>query len=596
MTPRPEYPRPQFQRKRWLNLNGEWGFAFDDRDVGLRQGWQYTSLEQLSSDKHAFALRITVPFCHQALLSGIGDPEAHDIVWYVRTFDGPAIDPLDECLLLHFGAIDYRATVWVNAVQVTQHEGGHTPFCTDISYAVREHDNVLIVRVEDPSRDVTIPRGKQAWSEKPAHIFYTRTTGIWQTVWLEPVTRCRIDTLRLTPDVDRGCVEVEAAIEAFAQGVVLILTADRGGERVVQRRVVLQSSRGVWRLPLASADGSTKLALWSPDNPNLYDLHLELLSAQGACLDTVHSYFGMRKIETRDGRVYLNDSPLYHRLVLDQGYFPTGLLTAPSDEDLRRDIELAKAMGFNGARKHQKVEDPRWLYWADRLGFLVWGEMANAYEYSLEYVRRITNEWQAVIQRDYNHPCIVVWVPINESSGGRRTAGDPLEVEHLLTMYHLTRSLDATRLIVSNDGWEIVKSDLCTIHDYSPPAALAERFQTLASSFTADPEARGVHYSGYAYQDEPIIVSEFGGIYLQNDRVHVWGYTTVSDADEFLECYDAMVAALLKSSVVQGFCYTQLTDIEQEVTGLLTANRQPKVDPARIHKITTRTTVDTPNH
>jgi beta-galactosidase/beta-glucuronidase len=492
-------------------------------------------------------------------------------------------------LLLHFGAVDYGATVWVNGRQVAQHEGGHTPFHADVTDALRARENVLVVRVEDPSADPTIPRGKQAWTERPSHIFYTRTTGIWQTVWLEPVHRSCIEALRVTPDVDVACAEVEVAIAGFEPGMALRLSVERDGKEVLQEEVFPERPCQAWRLPLAGPESNRgELALWSPEQPNLYELGLELHDRAGHQLDAVTSYFGMRKIETRAGKVYLNGEPLFQRLVLDQGYFPGGLLTAPTDDDLRRDIELAKAMGFNGARKHQKVEDPRWLYWADRLGFLVWGEMANAYEYSLDYVQRITTEWQAVVRRDYNHPCIVVWVPINESSGGRRRASDPLQVEHLLTMYHLTRALDSTRLVVSNDGWEIVRSDLCTIHDYSPPAALAQRFRTLESSLTSHLQDRATHYYGYDYHGEPLLVTEFGGITLRREQPQGWGYTNVATADEFLCCYDEMVCALTQSEVVQGFCYTQLTDIEQEITGLLTEDRQPKADIAQLRAITTQ--------
>lgn len=586
MPPRSEYPRPQFRRHRWVNLNGEWWFAFDDQDTGLGEGRQRISAEQLLSEKHAFSLRIVVPFCYQAPLSGIGDSSMHDVVWYARVFDSPVIDPGTECLLLHFGAVDYRATVWVNGNQVAQHEGGHTPFCADITHALREHGNVLVVRVEDPSRDRTIPRGKQAWTEQPEHIFYTRTTGIWQTVWLEPVSRRRIEDIRVTPQVDSESVEIEVAIQGLIPGMALDLRVELQGRAIARHRVDLESSRRRWGLSLGG--GATQaLALWSPDHPHLYDLHLKLIGPDGDLLDVVDSYFGMRKLEARDGRVYLNGQPLYQRLVLDQGYFPTGVMTAPTDDDLRRDIELAQEMGFNGARKHQKAEDPRWLYWADQLGFLVWGEMANAHEYSTEYVQRMTAEWQSVIRRDYNHPCIVVWVPINESWGGRRADGD-LEVDHLLAMYHLTRSLDTTRLIVANDGWEIVKGDLCTIHDYAPPAALAERFHTLESALASQPPTPGVYYSGRAYNGEPIIVSEFGGISLRGDHGAGWGYSSVFGADELVKSYGSMIAALQESPMVQGFCYTQLTDVEQESNGLLTEDRKPKADLARIKAMTTQ--------
>jgi hypothetical protein len=299
----------------------------------------------------------------------------------------------------------------------------------------------------------------------------------------------------------------------------------------------------------------------------------------------VESYFGMRKIEARDGKALLNYRPYYQRLVLDQGYFPGGLLTAPTDEDLRKDIELAKEMGFNGARKHQKIEDPRWLYWADTLGFLVWGEMANAYQYSPDYVSRITGEWQEAVRRDHNHPCIVAWVPMNESWGVPELATDPAQIDHLLSLYHLTRSLDRSRPVVSNDGWEHARTDLCTIHDYGSPEDLSRRYATPESSISAQPAKRQIYAPGHGYRGEPILISEFGGIAFSGEEGG-WGYSTVADAEEFLERYDALISALLQSETVRGFCYTQLTDVEQEVNGLLTYDRRPKADPARIRKIT----------
>src|SRR5215210_2376080 len=452
-APRPEYPRTQFRRADWSNLNGEWGFAFDDTDVGLANGWHRATAEDLRSGGSPFGRRIVVPYAYQARLSGIGDTSFHDVVWYARSFEAPPTKDEDR-LFLHFGAVDYRATVWVNGDQVVQHEGGHTPFSADITHALVGESNVVVVRTEDPSQDVTIPRGKQYWREESEGIFYTRTTGIWQTVWLELVNRRRIDTLRMTPDLDSASVELEVSLRGIEPGMSLRATVELDGDQVLEDTISVRSSLVERSLPLlrrGEAPDTPHLAdwpgpaLWSPEHPNLYDLRLELLDPDGKVLDRVDSYFGMRKIEVKDGKVFLNDRPLYQRLVLDQGYFPEGILTAPTDEDLRRDIELAKEMGFDGARKHQKVEDPRWLYWADTLGFLVWGEMANAYQYSPDYVRRMTAEWQEAIMRDYNLPCIVAWVPMNESWGVPNLASDRSQTEHLLALYHLTRSLDPTR-------------------------------------------------------------------------------------------------------------------------------------------------------
>lgn len=590
--PRPEYPRPQFRRSRWINLNGLWAFAFDDDDAGIREGWQNLAASNLRNGS-PFDRTITVPFCYQSKLSGIGDSAFHDVVWYAREFETPPAKAPDERLLLHFGAVDYRASVWVNGTQVASHEGGHTPFTADITHALGER-NVVVVRAEDPSRDTTIPRGKQYWKEESEGIFYSRTTGIWQTVWLEPVGRRRIDWLRLTPDVDARALDIEVGIEGFEPGLTLRVAVEHAGE-VLDDRFGLQSALVERRLPLLTRGEPpdtpypslwAKPALWSPEDPNLYDLRLELLDAGGETLDVVDSYFGMRKIEARDGKVYLNGRPYYQRLVLDQGYFPGGLLTAPADEDLRKDIELAKEMGFNGARKHQKVEDPRWLYWADTLGFLVWGEMANAYTYSPDYVRRITAEWQEAVRRDYNHPCIVAWVPMNESWGVPELDTDPTQVEHLLAMYRLTRSLDRTRPVVSNDGWEHALTDLCTVHDYRDADTLGRLYETVQSAI-ANPERHPVYAPGHRYRDEPVLVTEFGGIAMESAQSQSWGYRIVPDAEGLLERYGSLVAALLHSDVVQGFCYTQLTDVEQEVNGLLTYDRRPKADLARIREVTT---------
>ena len=595
-VPRPEYPRPQFRRDGWINLNGEWRFAFDDGDVGLTEHWQHVASDDLGLDTSPFNRGIIVPFCFQSKLSGIGDTAFHDVIWYARTFEyRPAGE---QRLLLHFGAVDYRAAVWVNGVQVASHEGGHTPFFADVTDALAGEggENVVVVRAEDPSKDVTIPRGKQYWKEESEGIFYTRTTGIWQTVWLEPVNRRRIEKLRLTPDVDAASIDFDVDIVGVEPGMSLRASITFEGEPVLEDTIGLWSSRVERSLPLLRRGAAPETphlsewpgaVLWSPEDPNLYDLRLELLGEAGRVLDAVESYFGMRKIEVKDGKVLLNGRPLYQRLVLDQGYFPEGILTAPTDDDLRRDVELAKEMGFNGARKHQKVEDPRWLYWADTLGLLVWGEMANAYQYSPDYVRRISAEWQEAVERDYNHPCIVAWVPMNESWGVPDLAHDPGQTEHLLSLYHLTRSLDGTRPVVSNDGWEHALTDLCTIHDYRDADALRESYETTESAARATPAGRPVYVSGHAYRGEPILITEFGGIAFSGDEAG-WGYSTVSDAEEFLARYGSLIEALSQSETVQGFCYTQLTDVEQEVNGLLTYDRRPKASLDSIRMLTTQ--------
>jgi len=498
-----------------------------------------------------------VPFCPQSSLSGLGF-QPDDVVWYRRTFDAPEA----ERLLLRFGAVDYRATVWVNGEEVGSHEGGHTPFVFEITQVVEPTRNVVVVRAEDPLADQTVPRGKQYWGTQPEGIFYTPTTGIWQTVWLEPVPNRHIRSLRITPDFDGRAVDVEVDAEGPKY---LTVSLD---DSVVAR---WEGSRSLARVELPEAK------LWSPEQPNLYDLRIRVGD------DTVFTYFGMRKVETKGGHFLLNREPYVQRLVLDQGYFPGGWLTAATDDDLRRDIELAKAMGFNGARKHQKVEDPRWLYWADLLGFLVWAEMPNFHQATPEAEARLETEWREAVLRDRNHPSVVAWVPINESFGlsGMTDRG---KAAYLSRLRRATQELDTTRLVMSNDGWEHVSSDMCTLHDYSSPEVLRARYSSLASALADDAREHPPYLPGHAHHGEPVVVSEFGGVAIAGGEG--FGWSQVADADGLLATYRDMVEALMGPGPVDGFCYTQLTDVEQEQNGWLTFDRRPKVELERLRPVT----------
>jgi len=531
-----DYPRPNFRRSRWVSLDGEWEFG--------------------SGDTETFDRKIVVPFCPQSVLSGIGNPSQGDVVWYRRRFDAPEA----ERLRIHFGAVDYRATVWVNGEEAARHEGGHTPFSADISRVAGRRGNVVVVRAEDPLADRTIPRGKQHWTAKPEGIFYTATTGIWQTVWLEPLPSRSIEGLRVTPAFDRGTVEVEVDAEGEIETVVTF-----EGREVGRRK-----GSGIITLEA--------IHQWSPEAPHLYDLQVTL-AQQGHEVDRVESYFGLRKVETRDGRFWLNGAPYVQRLVLDQGYFPGGLMTAPSSHDLRRDIELAKSMGFNGARKHQKVEDPRWHYWADRLGFLAWGEMPSFRLHSPAAESRFIAEWRDAVRRDRDHPCIVAWSPVNESDG---LSSDP--AEFLEGLYRLTHELDPTRPVVSNDSWDHTNTDLCTLHDYATADVLRSRYRSVETALEPSFRPRPPYLSGYAYRGEPIVLSEFGGVALAGAGGTF--YSEAKGAAGLLQVYQEMIEALMDPGPIQGFCYTQLTDVEQERNGLLTFERKPKIDPALLRPIT----------
>lgn len=565
MIPRPEYPRPQFVRREWRNLNGAWDFAFDDGDQGLAGRWY----DPANVAGH-FPLQIEVPFVFQSALSGIGRRERHDLLWYHRTFTLPDGWQEDgQRVIVHFGAVDYRAWVWVNGQLAVYHEGGHTPFQADITPFLAG-TNHLVLRVEDVISDLTQPRGKQFWQEQPAGIFYTPSSGIWQTVWLEGVPALHLTRVQFTPDAAASAVTITCTASAPRPATVsCAITLE--GAFVTSAEITLEEGRGEATVPIPDA------RLWSPEDPACYDANLRLSAGEGP-VDEVGSYFGLRSVEAADGQLRLNGAPYTMKLVLDQGYFPGGLLTAPSDEALRRDVELAREMGFNGVRKHQKVEDPRYLFWADRLGLLVWGEMANNYRFSEAGANRLIAEWQEAIARDYNHPCIVAWAPVNESWGVPDLQHQRRQRQLLQALYHLTHALDPTRLVISNDGWEHASSDLCTIHDYSSDAdTLYARYAAMEEMLAYRPSNRPLYVEDFGYEGQPILVSECGGIAYRLGDEPGWGYTTVTDEAAFVASIQRLLGALQRAPLLQGYCYTQLTDVEQEINGLLTFDRQPKL-------------------
>jgi len=572
-TPHPEYPRPQLQRADWLNLNGQWGFAFDDANAGLHEGWSQPEKAQ------SFPLTITVPYPFQSQLSGIQDTDFHDVVWYTRTVNIPAAWA-GKRVRLNIGAADYAAQVWVNGKLAGSHEGGHTPFSLDITdFLSSAGEQRITLRVEDDSRDLSQPRGKQYWEPKSASIFYTRTTGLWQTAWLEAVSAVHLSRLKFTPDIDGQQVIVGYELSDAKVEAELETEIRYNGQVIHQRHHKAETQ--------TFAIEGTALHLWSPETPNLYEMTVRVVQG-GQVVDAVESYFGMRKLDVQNGKVCLNNQPYMLRLILDQGYFPQSILAYPDDEALKQDVELTKAMGFNGARKHQKVEDPRYLYWADHLGLMVWGEMANSYVYTDKSVAMLTKEWQEAVLRDYNHPCIVAWVPLNESWGVPDIPNDPRQTDYLKTLYYLTKALDSTRLVISNDGWEHAKSDLLTIHDYTgDEPTLYERYQKLDSTLAWRPAGKALYVPTVTYSGEPIVITEFGGIAYRVSEQEGWGYTSATDSNSFARQLEGVFRPMYRSPLVQGFCYTQLTDVEQEINGLLTYDRRPKLLLETIHKIVT---------
>jgi beta-galactosidase/beta-glucuronidase len=573
--PRPEHPQPQFQREQWLNLNGKWEFEFDDTNAGLKENW--------AGGGKKFSRTITVPFCFESPASGIGDPSFHPWIWYRRSFTVPEAWR-GKRVWLRFQAVDYRAWVWVNGQYVGFHEGGSTPFGFDITEQLRPGANVVTVRVEDPPTDRSIPRGKQYWEVQSRGIFYTRTSGIWQTVWLEAVEETHLERVRITPEID-GSVRFEAFIAQPRPGLELHALIYSGGKTVASAMTLAEGS------PVTVMAGVAGPRLWSPATPNLYDVTFELRH-QDKVLDRVSSYFGFRSVAVENGRVTLNGRAIYLKFLLDQGYWPQSNLTPPSDEAIQYDIRIAKEMGFNGVRKHQKVEDPRFLYWADRLGFLVSGEMPNAYVYHAAYVDRFTREWIEALERDYNHPSIIIWAPINESWGVPNLR-EPRQQQHLKALYALTKSLDPTRLVIDNEGWQHTdQTDLFAVHDYARTGELL--FSRWNRDFSRPgaslpPTGPGYLIPGYVYNGAPLYLSEFGGVaYIPPGHQvpkDAWGYAGVEKtAESALARLRGLWEAIARLPFA-GLCYTQLTDVEQEINGLLTYDRKPKFDTKAIREI-----------
>ena len=577
MLERKEYPRPQFRREQWQNLNGIWEFAFDDQNEGVARGWW--------QGEKKFEKTINVPFSYQYPASGINDKAIHDVTWYRRTFVIEK-ENAGKRALLCFNAADYETDVWVNGIHAITHKAGFAPFSVDITDYLNGKENVLVVRCYD-GLETAVPRGKQHWEGITYGCFYYPNSGIWQGVWLEFFGQDCIENYSLKADVDNRSVKGEIhTMYGTADEAEIVLTFNA---KILQKqRFGLSQKRPRFTVDLADKAFDFNGLLWSPENPNLIYADF-ILYVNGKPCDSAHTRLGIRKIHIdENGTICLNNKLLYQRLILDQGYWEESGLTPPSAEALKKDIELAKAMGFNGARKHQKFEDPYFYYYAEELGFLTWCEMPSALTFCEEEIAAITREWQEILSVAKNFTSNICYVPLNESWGTRAIGTDKAQQDFARSLYYLTKSIDGEKLVSANDGFENVNpTDIVTIHDYE--IAKAEQFPVKYKDGEYDglyPQGFRLFAEGNTYEGQPVLFTEFGGMALKAEQKNdTWGY---SEGEESADSFYAHLKELLQGiaqTEFQGYCYTQLTDVQQEINGLLYADHTPKFDSKKLKSI-----------
>lgn len=564
--PRGEYPRPILVRDEWRSLNGDWSFRTDSDNRGILDGWFKT--------RWGDARTISVPFSMESIASGIGEPEGAPVVWYQREFTKP--ETWEGRIALRIGASDFLTRVFVNGQEVGRHRGGYASFGFDIEHALTPGTNTITIRVED-SLSWTQPRGKQAGTTRWP-IDYDGVTGIWQSIWLEPLPSVSIESTSYDYCVTEQALNYKVFFSKQIEGEVRLEILE--GDRVIAADKVQTGGRAEVRATLLIEHPK----LWSPVQPHLYSVRLTLLNDSTDELDEVLSYTGLREVSVVDGHLCLNGAPFYLRGVLDQGYFPEGWYTAPSDDDFRRDVELTLAMGFNCARKHQKAEDPRYLYWADRLGLMVWAEMPSGRVFSSELVESLTGEWINLIKRDRAHPSIIAWVPFNESWGVWHQSERPEQRAFVDAIVSIARSLDASRVVIGNDGWEYSSGDFWTLHLYNEDSNISSRLAGLVenpygvvTSEFGGRERLGA-LPGANVTNLPILLTECGGIGCGSYGDQDFSYGDLAKTTGELEARIREIVGEIRSlDKLQGFVWTQLTDVQQEVNGLLYFDRKPKL-------------------
>ena len=577
--PRPEYPRPQFEREAWINLNGAWSYRFDAGDSGLEDNWPKSQ---------GFTDRIIVPFCPESRLSGVQYTGFIDVIWYHRVISIPK-SWTGKRIMLHFGAVDYRTEVFINGEKAGFHFGGTSSFSVDITRFVNKgSSHHLVLRVKDDLRSNLQPSGKQSHRLHSYSCLYTRTTGIWQTVWMEAADQQGLASCKIIPDLDqKQFVCNPVFFNENPSNILKIMVIDNG--KTVATGTATAANHSVITLPLKSPK------YWHPDSPFLYDIVFEVFNKEGNAIDRVTSYAGLRKVHVADKKIFLNNQPCFLRFVLDQGFYPDGIWTAPSDDALKNDILMSKAAGFNGARLHQKVFEERFHYWADRLGYLTWGESSSwGFDPNNENAcRNFLSEWEEILHRDINHPSIIGWSPFNEFWDE-----DNNLVKNRLVKdgYLIAKRIDPTRPVITvSGGYHIGLTDIFAEHTYEQdPQKLHE---LLKRGQNGDMYIFGGENSG-PYLGEPYMIDEFGGIKWvkeehgeiskeqQGNLPESWGYGRPPQTlEEYYTRLEQLVDVLLNLDYMAGFCYTQLTDVEQEKNGIYTYSREKKFDMERIRAI-----------
>jgi hypothetical protein len=579
------HPRPSLTRPDWQSLDGEWEFG-----CGPPGG------------EPVLGGTIVVPFAPESPASGAAAPGPDQAVWYRRVLRLPA-EWRGRRVFLRFNAADWETAVWVAGQRVAHHEGGYTPFGVDVTELVQDGPVELLVRCVDDPHDMSKPRGKQDWLPEPHSIWYPRTTGIWQTVWWEPLPAVRVERVAFTADLAAFALDMELRLAGVGSasgrpagegpargGLVARVRLDLAGETLLDDSYAVSGHllRRRLHLPDPGIDDARARFLWTPETPNLIDVTVTL-ERDGEVVDEARTRTALRTVETRDGALLLNGRPYRLRMALDQGYWEQTHLTPPDAGALGRDVALAKALGFNGVRKHQKLEDPRFYAWADHLGLLVWVELPSAYAFDAVAARRLTQTWLAAVEQASPHPSVMAWVPFNESWGVPDLPLSAPQRALVRGLADLTRALDPSRPVVGNDGWEMLGTDLVNVHDYTPdPDAIGARYATseaiVRTLHEHRPGGRRLLLDGSLPGGRPVLLSEFGGVRV-DDGAPGWGYDAVPDGAALLERYRRL-AASVNGSALAGWCYTQLTDTFQERNGLLAMDRTPKADPAAIARAT----------